>query len=236
METVRESVRILLAVEQSLFRDAVKSVLEQEPDFQVVAVAPDGFQAVAEAERTSPDVAIVDTNLPNFNGIRSTSRIKANVPNCKVLVLSTEEDPLVLTAAVEAGASGFLTKDCPIGELIDATRAIYLGDTLIPPRMLGGLLTSLSRPRRAKDDALRRISQLTRREREVLVLLAEGARNDAIARALVISPQTARTHIQNVLGKLGVHSRLEAGALARHNGIIKDLLGLDRSIASLSSP
>jgi len=236
MGTADESVRVLLAVGQSLFRDAIKSVFEEEPDLEVVAVAPDGFQAVAEAERTAPDVAVVDTNLPKRNGIQSTALIKASVPSCRVLVLSSEGDALVLTAAVEAGASGFLTKDCPIGELIDATRAIYLGDTLIPPRMLGGLLTSLVLRRRAKDEALRRISQLTRREREVLILLAEGAHNDAIARAFLISPQTARTHIQNVLGKLGVHSRLEAAAFARHNGIIKDLLGPDRSIASLSTP
>jgi DNA-binding NarL/FixJ family response regulator len=234
MSIVEGSVRILLAVGQSLFRDAVKCVLDEEPDLQVVAVAPDGLQAVAEAERTCPDVAVVDTNLANGNGIRCASLIKANVPDCKVLVLSGEEDPYVLAAAVEAGASGYLTKDCPIGELIEATRAIYLGDTLIPPRMLGGLLTSLFLQRRANDEALRRISGLTRREREVLVLLAEGADNDAIAQALIISPQTARTHIQNVLGKLGVHSRLEAAAFARNNGIIKDLIGADGPVASLS--
>ena len=236
MTIVDGSVRILLAVGQSLFRDAVKLVLEEEPDFEVVAVAPDGLQAVAEAERTRPDVALVDTNLPNGNGIRATLLIKANVPDCKVLVLSSEEDQQLLAAAVEAGASGYLTNGCPIAELIDATRSIYLGDTLIPPRMLGALLTSLFHQRREKDESLRRISRLTRREREVLALLADGADNDAIARALVISPQTARTHIQNLLSKLGVHSRLEAAAFARHNAIIRQLLGADRSIESLSSP
>lgn len=231
---VEGPVRILLAVGQSLFRDAVKVVLESEPDLQVVAVARDGLQAVAEAERTRPDVAVVDANLPNCNGIRATLLIKANVPDCKVLVLSSEEDQRALVAALEAGASGYLTKGCPLAELIEATRAIHLGDTLIPPRMLGTLLTGLIHRRREQDEALRRSSRLTRREREVLVLLAEGADNDAIARSLVISPQTARTHIQNVLGKLGVHSRLEAAAFARQNGIIEDLVGADHWIQSAS--
>jgi len=234
MGVVDGPVRILLAVEQSLFRDAVKVVLEGQPDLQVVAVAPDGLRAVAEAERTRPDVAVVDTSLLSCDGIRATLLIKANVPDCKVLVLSSEEDQPALVAAMEAGASGYITKGCPLSELIEATRAIHRGDTLIPPSMLGALLTGLIHRRREQDEALRRSSRLTRREREVLVLLAEGADNDAIARALVISPQTARTHIQNVLGKLGVHSRLEAAAFARQNGITDNLVAEDRWIEPFS--
>src|SRR5919106_687622 len=155
LEDGHEHVRILLADGQSLFREAVKVVLESESDVEVVAEARDGL---------------------------------------------------------EAGASGYLTKESPLAELIDAARAIHRGETLIPRRMLGALLARLIRRRREQDEALRRMSKLTRREKEVLALLAGGGDNDAIAQALVISPQTARTHIQNVLGKLGVHSRLEAAA------------------------
>lgn len=222
------SIRILIADEQSLFREAVRVVLERQADLDVVAEARDGLQAVAEAERTRPDVAIVDAGLPNGDGVRATAMIKARVPECRVLVLSGEDDQRTLMSALEAGASGYLTKGSPLAELIDATRVVHEGNTLIPPRMLGALLAQLIRRRREQDEALRCASELTRREREVLALVAEGADNDAIAQALVISPQTARTHIQNVLGKLGVHSRLEAAALARQNGLVEDLESVGR--------
>jgi DNA-binding NarL/FixJ family response regulator len=221
-------IRLLIAEEQSLFREAVRVVLERESDIEVVAEARDGLQAVAAARQTQPDVAIVDAGLPNGDGFRVTALMKSSVPGCKVLVVSAEEEERSLVAAFEAGASGYLTKTSPLAELISATRAIHDGDTLVPPRMLGTLIARLTRRRTEQDEALRRASRLTRREREVLALLAEGADNDAIAQALVISPQTARTHVQNVLGKLGVHSRLEAAAFVRQNRIVEELVGSDR--------
>ena len=116
-----------------------------------------------------------------------------------------------------------LTKGCPLSELIDATRAIHQGETLVPSRMLGPLLARLIHRRRERDEAAKRIGRLTRREREVLGLLSQGISNEGIAQALVISPETARTHIQNVLGKLGVHSRLEAAAFARQNQTAEEM-------------
>jgi len=220
--------RIVLADEQSLFREAVKVVLESQVDIEVVAEARDGLQAVAEVEQTKPDVSLLDVNLPNCDGIRATSLIKERVPDCRVLVLTGEEDQATLVEALEAGASGYLTKECPLSELIEATRAVHRGETLIPPRMLGSLLSRLIHRRREQDDALQRISKLTKREKEVLAFLAEGRDNDGIAQALVISPETARTHIQNVLGKLEVHSRLEAAAFVIQNGILDDLAGVHR--------
>jgi two-component system NarL family response regulator len=221
-------IRILLADGQSLFREAVKVVLGTESGFEVVAEASDGLEAVAEAERTRPHVALVDLNLPNCDGVRATFLITERVPDCRVVVLADDEDESVLINAVEAGATGFLTKESPLAELIHATRAIHRGETLIPRQMLGPLLKRLILRRREQDEALRRMSRLTRREREVLALLAEGADNDGIAQALVISPQTARTHIQNVLNKLDVHSRLEAAAFVVQNGILDELVGVGR--------
>jgi DNA-binding NarL/FixJ family response regulator len=217
-----------LADGQSLFREAVKVVLESEPGLEVVAEASDGLEAVAEAERTRPNVALVDLNLPNGDGIRATDLITEQVPDCRVVVLADEEDERVLVDAIEAGASGYMTKECALSELIEATRVIHAGETLIPRRMLGPLLSRLILRRREQDEALRRAARLTRREKEVLALLAEGADNDTIAQRLVISPQTARTHIQNVLAKLGVHSRLEAAAFVMQNGILDDLVGAER--------
>jgi DNA-binding NarL/FixJ family response regulator len=216
-------VRILLADAHSLFREAVRMALDGQSDLKVVAEASDGLQAVAEAERSHPDVALLDAGLPNCDGVRATELLGAKAPDCRVVLVSSEEDQGLLLAAVLAGARGFLTKGSPLEELIGTARGVAEGETRIPPRLLGQLIDRLVRRRQEQDQALKRISKLTRREREVLGLLAEGGDNDAIAQALVISPQTARTHVQNVLGKLGVHSRLEAAAVARRNDVVEEL-------------
>jgi DNA-binding NarL/FixJ family response regulator len=221
----RGGITILLADEQALFREAVRVVIEEQEDLRVVAEARDGIQAVLAAERHRPNVAIIDAALPNCDGVRATTLIKQRVPRSRVLLMGSEGEDQLLIEAIEAGADGYLTKASAMSELIHATRAIHRGDTLIPPRMLGPLLERLIARRRIGDEALRRSGRLTRREREVLTLLARGSDNNAIAQHLVISPQTARTHVQNLLTKLEVHSRLEAVAFAVQNGIVGDLVG-----------
>lgn len=218
-----EEIRILLADTHSLFRESVRAVIESEPDMVVVAEARDGSQLLVEAEGTRPHVAIVDAALPNGEGIRAALALRDRVPGCQVLVLAEREDQSLLAEVVEAGASGYLTKDCPLKDLIDATRAIHRGEIVIPRWMLGALLGRLVMRRKERDEALRRMARLTRREREVLALLSDGADNESVARTLVISPETARTHVQNLLNKLDVHSRLEAAAFVMQNGILDDL-------------
>ncbi len=214
-----ERVRILLADEQALFREAVRLALEGEDDLEVVAEARDGFQAVAEAERTLPRVALLDALLPKSDGIQTAWLIRQRVPGCEIVIVSGHEDHRILEQALEVGARGFVTKSSPMSELLNVTRAVHRGETLVPSRMLGDLLGGLMRRRQEQDEAFRRVSRLTRREREVLHLLVDGSGTEAIADTLVISPQTARTHIQNILAKLGVHSRLEAAALVNESGI-----------------
>lgn len=222
-----EPIRILLADQHALFREALRTGLENEPDLVVVAQARTGPEAVAEADRHTPHVAIVDADLPVTDGARTTALLKEHAPGCGVLVLGVDEDCGRLVDILDAGASGYLTREAPLADLIEATRTIRRGETLIPPRMLGPLLTTLLRRRREQDHAYDRLARLTRREREVLALLANGADNESIANVLVISPQTARTHIQNILGKLSVHSRLEAAAFVTQNGIFPDLVAAD---------
>ncbi|MDP9340579.1 MAG: response regulator transcription factor [Actinomycetota bacterium] len=216
-------VRVLLAEEQSLFRESIRMALEAEPDLRVVAVADSGVRAVAEAERHLPDVAVLSDGLTGLDGIQATYMIRERVPGCRVLFLASNEDQTNLMAALEAGAIGYLAKSCRLSELVGATRAIHRGETLVPPTMLGDLLARLMALRQDRDRSLRMVSRLTSREREVLALLAAGGNNQTIAEALVISPDTARTHVQHVLGKLGVHSRLAAAAFARQNGILEYL-------------
>jgi DNA-binding NarL/FixJ family response regulator len=223
------TVRLLIADEHSLFLEALKVALDDERELEVVAEARDGLQAAAEAERARPEVAVVDAGLPNGDGIRATALIREAAPHCHVLVISNEEDLPTLEAALQAGASGFMTKGAALGDLIEGVKSVHRGETfIIPQRLLGDLLAWLLHRREVQGDALRRAGQLTRREREVLAILADGGNNDAIAQALVISPQTARTHVQNVLGKLGVHSRLEAAAFVRANQLAEQLAGVHR--------
>lgn len=216
-------IRVLLAAEQSLLREAVRVTLEHQPDLEVVGEAAAGFQALTEAERIRPDVVVLDINLPNCDGLRAASMIKERLPSCAVVIVDDQENESILIEALRAGAAGYIAKTRPLHELIDAARAVHRGETLVPPAMLGGLLARLFRQHSERDEALRLISRLTRREREVLALLAEGADNEAIARALVISPHTARTHIQNILGKIGAHSRLEAAMMVTRNGVLQVL-------------
>ena len=218
MVQVDQHVRVLIADAHSLFREALVAALTVEPDLVVVAEARDGLEAVAEASRSEPEVAVLDVDLPNFDGVRAARVIRERLPRCRVVVLAADEDHESLADAIHAGANGYLTKASPLTDLVEAIRAVHRGDTLVPARMLGDLLGRLIDRRKQQSEAVRRIGRLTPREQEVLGLLAEGGDNDTIAQALVISPQTARTHIQNVLVKLGVHSRLEAAALAIRNG------------------
>jgi DNA-binding NarL/FixJ family response regulator len=213
------AVRVLIADAHSLFREALSAALSIHPDLEVVAVAGDGVEAVAQASRSEPEVAVLAADLPRYDGVRAAGLIRERLPSCRIVILAEASDHETLADAVHAGANGYLTKASPLTDLVDAIRAVHRGDTLVPATMLGELLARLIDRRREQDEAMRRIRRLTPREREVLALLANGGDNDSIAAALVISPQTARTHIQNVLVKLGVHSRLEAAALAIQNGL-----------------
>ena len=221
-------IRILVADQHALFREAVRGVLENEPDLDVVGEAGDGLQAIAESARANPDVALVDAHLPDSEGVRAAAMLAGAAHSPRVVILADEGNVADAIEAFSSGASGYLTKDRPLDELIEAARAAYRGEMLLPRPLLTPLLGELLRRRSEEDEEFRILSRLTRREREVLMLLAANADNESIARALVISPQTARTHVQNVLGKLGVHSRLEAAALALRIGAGRRLVEVNR--------
>ena len=212
--------RILLADHQSLFREGIRAVLDDEADMEVVAEAQDGPGALAEAERTRPDVAFLDSMLGGCTGVEATRMLTQRVASCRVVLLSPRGDLEELIEVIDAGARGYLTKAAPMEEVLEAARAVDRGETVVPPRMLGDLLDELTGRRRVDDEATRQLSKLTPREREVLALVAEGADNRAIADYLAISPQTAKTHVHNLLGKLGMHSRLEAVAFVSRHGVM----------------
>jgi two-component system NarL family response regulator len=217
-------IRVMLADRHALFREAVRSALETAADIEVVDEARNGREAVMKADQSDPDVVILDIDPSTSNGRQTTVELKKAAPRSRILVPSDVEDHRLLLEMLDAGASGYLTRDVPLAELIRATRAVHAGETLVPPKMLGPLISGLLRRKREQDLAFERLARLTVRERDVLALLAQGSDNDGIARALVISPQTARTHIQNILGKLEVHSRLEAAAFVTRSGLLGNLV------------
>jgi len=211
----RAEIRVLLADEQPLFREAVRMILDGQDDLRIVAEAGDGPSTVDQARLASPDVALVSMALNDYSGIRTTRALAREVPACRVITLAPKEDPSTLIDAIEAGASGYLSKESPVTDLVDAIHRVHQEGILVPQRLLPTLIRGLVTRRRDLDDESARYEKLTSREHDVLRLLARGADNQLIARALVISPQTARTHVQNILVKLRVHSRLEAVAFAR---------------------
>ena len=213
--------RVLLFDGGSLFRHSVQGVFEAEADLQVVAETDDTRQAVEEAARTDPDIALVDADLIGSGLASFVARIKKRSPDCKILVITATEEVDPLVGALEAGASGYLSKSASIWDLLDATRSVCRGEVVIPPSMLGPLLASLVEQRAERDEALEKLSSLTPREREVLSLLGEGHHKDAIADTLVISPHTARTHVHNIRAKLGVKSQLQAAAFARDPAVVR---------------
>jgi DNA-binding NarL/FixJ family response regulator len=208
-------IRVLLADEQGLFREAVRIVLASQPDVDVVAEAGDRASAIEAATRLRPEVALVSFALGGYDGLGAAREISTAVPECRVVMLAPRLETGTLVDAFEAGASGYLSKESPIAELVDAIRSVVDNGLLVPPGTLPELIRSLVSRRRDRDETVERYGKLTAREREVLTLLIEGSDNDTIGRALLISPQTARTHVQNILTKLRVHSRLEAAALVR---------------------
>lgn len=206
--------RVVLADTQTLCRAALAVALDTA-GFRVVAQTSDGDGALRAVAAHVPDLIIVDAELPRRRGAQVCAQVKDDFGSTvRVAVLSDTAREEVLLAAVEAGADGYLTRDMDLDGLLRALRRIGRGEAVVPPLMLGSLLRNLINRRREADAALLRFSRLSRREREVLELLVEGADQESMSEILSISPQTARTHIQNVLSKLEVHSRLEAVALA----------------------
>jgi DNA-binding NarL/FixJ family response regulator len=217
--------RVLIADEHGIFRDALRAALEREPDLELVGEAAEGAEVVATVERIRPDVAILSATLATYSGVRASCLIRERAPDCWIIVLGDVQDQRLLTDGLGCGASGYLTKDCSLEELVEAIRAVARGETLIPQVMLGPLLSDLLDRRRDHESALLKLGDLSPREREVLALVARGAKTSAIAEELFISPETARTHIQNILSKLDVHSRLEAAAFVIENGLLEHLNG-----------
>jgi DNA-binding NarL/FixJ family response regulator len=213
-------IKVLIVDDERTFGEALQLALGREEDLCVVDVVTDGSAAVAAASELKPDVVLMDFALPGMNGIEATRRIKDAEPGARVLILSGYEDELLLARAMQAGASGLLRKTEAVVDVGEAVRQAHRGEPLHDLNEIEGALRRL-RHRRDQDASTEgRLNRLTPRELQILQQMAAGKAPDRIAEDLGVTANTLRTHTQNIITKLGVHSKLEALVLAiRHNKV-----------------
>jgi DNA-binding NarL/FixJ family response regulator len=207
-------IQILVADDHEVVRQGVRSLLEAHPDWSVCCEAATGREAVAKAIQGRPDVVILDVSMPEMNGLEAARQIRRAVPTTKILVLTVHEIDQLVQDVIDAGVHGYLLKADTGRLLVDAVKAVLRGEKFFTPRLGEGADSTLAR------DSTPRIETLTRREREVLQLLAEGKSNKEIGVALRISVKTAETHRGRLMAKLGVHSVAELVRYAIRNQII----------------
>jgi DNA-binding NarL/FixJ family response regulator len=213
--------RLLLADDQALVRVGLRKILESEPDLEVVAEAADGEDALTEARRHRPDLALMDIRMPVLDGIEATRRIVNAQPRTRVLILTTFGLDTYVFEALRAGASGFMLKDAPPEELVAAVRIVASGEALLAPAVTRAVIEEFTRhppaPTTTPPPALQ---ELTPREQEVLDLLARGLSNPEICEQLVISEATAKTHVARILQKLDIRDRVQAVIYAYETGLV----------------
>jgi NarL family two-component system response regulator LiaR len=215
-------VRVLLVDDHRLISDMLSDALGEAEDIEVVGVATSGGEGVDLATREKPDVVLMDVEMDGMNGIEATRRIVQTLPNTRVVMLTANADQATILDAMESGAVGYLTKDkALVDDVVDAVRRAYAGEIMLPSALIGRLITSLATRRREQAERQDLVERLTAREREILHLIAEGADNKTIADRLIVSPHTVRTHVQNLLAKLGAHSKLEALTIAARRGLVE---------------
>ena len=212
-----EPIRIVIADDHPIVRQGLAAVLEQEEDFKVVSQAANGLEAVAQARELRPDIILMDLQMPEMDGVEAIQKIKEEAPDIGIIILTTYDTDDYIFRGIEAGARGYLLKDSPPGEVLNAIRAVYKGESLIQPRVASRLLDRFSQLSRAPDTG----DVLSPREVEVLQLMAKSTVNKEIATELLIGESTVKTHIVHIFNKLGVKGRTEAVAEASRRGIIK---------------
>jgi DNA-binding NarL/FixJ family response regulator len=210
---------ILLADDHTLVRQGIRRILEEQPDWQVVAETGNGLDAVKLASDLQPDVVILDIGMPQLNGLEAARQIAKKLPAARVLILSMHADEVHITKAIEAGAVGYLVKDSADTELVKAVTATAEGKSYFSPAAAAVLLDEYRRSL-ARRDVTDRYELLSDREREVLQLMAEGHSTKSIAAVLGISPATVETHRSHVFEKLDLHSIAEAVLYAVRRGLI----------------
>ncbi|GAA4200378.1 response regulator [Actinocatenispora rupis] len=216
------TIRVVLVDDQSLVRAGFRMVLGAQSDIEVVGEAGDGAEALTLLSRTAADVVVMDIRMPLMDGVEATRRLVATGPGApRVLVLTTFDTDADAFAALNAGASGFLLKNVPPEELLTAIRVVASGDSVVAPSVTRRLLDRFAGQLSAPVTPDTRLDALTDREREVLLLLAEGLSNAEIAARLVVAEATVKTHVGRILTKLDLRDRVQAVVLAYETGLVR---------------
>lgn len=217
-------IRVLVVDDQSLIRQAVSDILSDADDIEVVGEAVNGREAVTLATQLRPDVVVMDIRMPELDGIGATTAICADttLATTRVLILTTFEEDEYVVSALRAGASGFIGKGAEPEEIVRAVRAVQLGEALLSPTATRSLITRyIATPAATANTAVPELEDLTEREREVLLLVARGLSNQEIAEELVISPHTAKTHVNRIMTKLAAHDRAQLVIVAYESGLLQ---------------
>jgi len=208
------TIRILLVEDQTLMRQGLKTILDLEPGLRVIGEAHDGETGVRFALALRPDVVLMDVQMPNVNGVEATAQLCREWPQARVIILTTFDRDDYVYQGIRAGALGYLLKDTPADKLIETIRRVHAGEVFIQPEIASRALREMMRPTTAT------VEPLSEREREVLVLLAQGASNKDIAEKLFITEGTVKNHVSNILAKLRAENRTQAADIARRRGLV----------------
>ncbi|MEV7193857.1 response regulator transcription factor [Streptomyces sp. NPDC093510] len=217
------SIRVMLVDDQVLLRTGFRMVLAAQPDMEVVAEAGDGVEALEVLRATEVDVVLMDVRMPKLDGVETTRRVCQGENPPKVLILTTFDLDEYAFSGLKAGASGFMLKDVPPGELLAAIRSVHSGDAVVAPSTTRRLLDRFAPmlPTTGGQPQLKQLERLTDREREVMILVAQGLSNGEIAARLVLSEATVKTHVGRILTKLGLRDRVQVVVLAYETGLVR---------------
>ena len=208
-------IKVLLADDQAILADGIKSVLSSSGELEVVGIAQDGFEALRLLEETSPDVVLMDIRMPNMNGVIATQEIKRRRPEVKVIILTTFDDSDYILNAINNGASGYLLKDTSAAVLIDAIKNAYAGDTILPAKIARRIADAARMVSNDREIKLRRTFGFSERETEIALMICEGFTNKQVATALKLTDGTARNYISAIYEKLGCSGRAQAAEKMR---------------------
>jgi DNA-binding NarL/FixJ family response regulator len=213
-------IRVMLVDDQEMVRVGFRMILEAESDFSIVGEAGDGAAAIEIAKRAKPDVILMDVRMPRVDGIEACAAIRDQHPSTMVMMLTTFDLDDYVHAALRAGASGFMLKDAPAEQLVEAIRVIARGDALLAPSVTRALIDEIARLPDTSVDSFPGVGELTERELDVIKLMARGESNREIADDLFVGEATVKTHVGRILAKLGARDRVQAVVVAYESGLV----------------
>ncbi|MFD1849030.1 response regulator [Oceanobacillus bengalensis] len=224
-----KKIKIILIDDHKLFREGVKRILEFEPSFHVVAEGDDGSEAAKLVKENNPDVVLMDINMPTINGVEATSDLVKYFPNTKVIILSIHDDESYVTHALKTGAQGYLLKEMDADSLVEAIKVVSEGGSYLHPKVTHNLVNEYRRLAKENTSSItdrgieyrKPLHLLTKRECQVLQLLADGKSNRAVAETLYISEKTVKNHVSNILQKMNCNDRTQAVVSAIRNGWVE---------------